>query len=78
MKSGDLVIGRSGDRTAASQSTLSVRRALQVAIAVLREIFDEGAYDRFLVRTQASRSVGSYRDFWRDREEATAQRPRCC
>lgn len=77
MKS-DPVIAGSGDRTAALESTLSLRRALQVAIAVLREIFDESAYDRFLARTQTSRSVDSYRDFRRERDASTAQRPRCC
>ncbi len=46
--------------------------------AVLREIFDESAYDRFLLRTHAARSVGSYRDYMRERDAAMAQKPRCC
>jgi len=46
--------------------------------ATLREIFDESAYDRFLLRTQAERSVASYRAFMRERETVVARRPRCC
>ena len=49
-----------------------------LVMAALREIFDESAYDRFLVRTQALRSVESYREFMREREVAAARRPRCC
>ncbi|HJX83027.1 MAG TPA: hypothetical protein VJ723_01640 [Candidatus Angelobacter sp.] len=44
----------------------------------LREIFDENAYDRFLVRTQEVRSVDSYRKFMNEREAGMAKRPRCC
>jgi hypothetical protein len=44
----------------------------------LREIFDESAYDRFLLRTNSSRSVGSYRDFTRERDAALLKKPRCC
>jgi hypothetical protein len=46
--------------------------------ATLREIFDENAYDRFLLRTQEARSVESYREFMREREAGMAKRPRCC
>jgi hypothetical protein len=52
--------------------------AWQVAIATLREIFDENAYERFLLRTQSSRSIASYRAFLREREAAMVRRPRCC
>jgi hypothetical protein len=51
---------------------------LHVFIATLREIFDESAYDRFLQRTQAARSVESYRAFLREREVLTPCKPRCC
>jgi len=50
----------------------------QVFLAALREIFDENAYERFLARTQDTRSARSYRAFLRERENATAQKPRCC
>ena len=52
--------------------------AWNVVVAVLREIFDESAYDRFLARTHARRSIASYREFRREQEAGTARRPRCC
>jgi hypothetical protein len=45
---------------------------------VFREIFDESAYERFLLRTRNARSVASYREFMHEREAATVRRPRCC
>ncbi len=51
---------------------------VQTIRAALREIFDESAYDRFLLRTNAARSVVSYRDYMRERDAAMAQKPRCC
>jgi hypothetical protein len=51
---------------------------MQTLKAMLREIFDESAYDRFLLRTHASRSAASYRDFTRERDGAMATKPRCC
>ncbi len=107
-RSGDLVIGKSGDRkgelTAETrrrgESRRSIdfsghpircdhpitpspvhavfRRALQTIRAMLREIFDESAYDRFLLRTHASRSIASYREFARERDAAMIEKPRCC
>ena len=53
-------------------------RAIQTLRAVVREIFDESAYDRFLLRTHASRSVASYRAFTRERDAAMVKKPRCC
>jgi hypothetical protein len=61
--------------------TRSSKRLAQVwhlLVAVLREIFDEAAYDRFLARTRAARSVESYREFLREREMGLVRRPRCC
>jgi hypothetical protein len=52
--------------------------AFWVFVATVREIFDENAYERFLVRAHAARSVASYRDFLREREAALARKPRCC
>jgi len=54
------------------------RDICQLLLATLREIFDENAYERFLSRTGAGRSAASYWAFVRDREAATATRPRCC
>ncbi|MFL6314474.1 MAG: hypothetical protein ACJ71W_20405 [Terriglobales bacterium] len=53
-------------------------RAMRTFRAALREIFDESAYDRFLLRTHASRSVGTYREFTRERDAAMLKKPRCC
>jgi hypothetical protein len=55
-----------------------LRRILQIVIAVVHEIFDESAYERFLLRAHAARSVASYREFLREREVGIARRPRCC
>ena len=49
-----------------------------IMCAVLREIFDESAYDRFLAHTRSERSVSSYRAFMRERESTMARKPRCC
>lgn len=53
-------------------------RVMQIVRATLREIFDESAYDRFLLRTDASRSVASYREFMRERDADVVKKPRCC
>ena len=55
-----------------------LRSFFQILLAVLREIFDENAYDRYLLRTQSVASVESYREFQREREAGMARRPRCC
>src|SRR5579864_2059908 len=54
------------------------RNAIRTLRATLREIFGESAYDRFLLRTHASRSVASYREFTRERDAAMLKKPRCC
>jgi hypothetical protein len=55
-----------------------LRSFFSTALAVLREIFDENAYQRFLLRTHSTASVESYRQFQREREASVATRPRCC
>ena len=55
-----------------------LRNAMRTLRATLREIFDESAYDRFLLRTHASRSRASYREFTRERDAAMLKKPRCC
>ena len=54
------------------------RRALAVLRDMLREIFDESAYARFLQRTQLASSREAYAAFCRDRENSSARRARCC
>ena len=50
----------------------------QLILAMLREIFDETAYARFLVRTNAIASRQSYAAFCRERDSIQSRRPRCC
>jgi hypothetical protein len=45
---------------------------------VLREIFDEAAYARFLQRTQTTSSAATYAAFCRERESQLNRRTRCC
>jgi hypothetical protein len=52
--------------------------ALQILFAAIREIFDESAYGRFLLRTNAGRSIASYRAFTRERDVSMQKKPRCC
>ena len=69
---------RSGHRFIAPSGHRWILSAVNIALAVLREIFDESAYERFLLRTHAVRSVASYREFMREREATIVRRPRCC
>jgi hypothetical protein len=53
-------------------------RTGRIALAVLREIFDEAAYVRFLGRTKMVSSPHAYAAFRQELEEAKARRPKCC
>jgi hypothetical protein len=55
-----------------------IQTFFQVVLAMLREIFDENAYQRFLLRTSSVPSVESYSKFVRERDATMAKRPRCC
>lgn len=55
-----------------------LRSFFHLVLVTLREIFDENAYQRFLLRTGGCASVQSYREFTRERDAALAKRPRCC
>jgi hypothetical protein len=46
--------------------------------AVLQEIFDESAYQRFLHRSAMQSSVDAYAAFQQANELAKSRRPRCC
>ena len=50
----------------------------QLMVSVLREIFDENAYARFLAREGITSSRVAYAAFLRERESVMQQRPRCC
>ena len=55
-----------------------VQRAARIILAMLREIFDEAAYARFLEREQIPSSRTAYEAFLQEREGNHAPRPRCC
>jgi hypothetical protein len=70
--------GIAGIAVVARDRAIALRCVWRTVVATLREIFDESAYERFLLRARAVRSVESYRDFLQEREGAAARRPRCC
>lgn len=51
---------------------------VRIFLAVLREIFDESAYSRFLEQSKMTSSTASYAAFCREREFDHQRRPRCC
>jgi hypothetical protein len=55
-----------------------MRRVIAIAIAILREIFDESAYARFIARSQLTPSAESYAAFQREQESLKTCRPKCC
>ena len=55
-----------------------VAGSLRLLICTLREIFDESAYERFLLRYKLSRCRATYAQFLREQELTKARRPRCC
>jgi hypothetical protein len=57
---------------------LSLRELCGLIVAVLREIFDESAYQRFLDRSHLQSSASAYAIFLRENEQAKSRRPRCC
>ena len=55
-----------------------LRRAMLLLWQLLREIFDEGAYARFLQREGLHNSAAAYGMFRRENEALNLRRPRCC
>lgn len=55
-----------------------VMNAANIVVAMLREIFDEAAYDRFLHRKQMASSPTAYAAFRQEFEDAKMRRPKCC
>jgi hypothetical protein len=45
---------------------------------MLKEIFDESAYQRFLDRSRLQSSPNAYAIFLQENEQAKSRRPRCC
>ncbi len=56
----------------------SVYKVCQLWLAALHEIFDEAAYQRYLLRNRQIASVETYAAFCRDHESLASRRPRCC
>ncbi len=50
----------------------------RVLMDVMREIFDEAAYERFLHRAGVASSSTAYATFRREFDEGKVRRPRCC
>lgn len=58
--------------------SIRIWKFLKIVLDVLREIFDESAYARFLARHKLLSSAEAYAEFLREAENAAAPRPRCC
>jgi hypothetical protein len=54
------------------------KRGARLMAAVLREIFDESAYARFLARQNLVSSPAAYAAFQQHTEGVRMRRPRCC
>ena len=52
--------------------------AFSTLLMTLREIFDENAYARYLVRVEGVPSRASYAAFLEERRAADLRRVRCC
>jgi len=55
-----------------------LKQAAAILVAVIREVFDESAYQRFLSRAQLPSSPQAYAAFRREDEVLKTRRPRCC
>jgi hypothetical protein len=53
-------------------------KLLHIIRAILREIFDESAYDRFCTREGLVADKGSYARFLRQCDPSTRPTVRCC
>ncbi len=51
---------------------------ISLCLAVLREIFDESAYARFLVRQQMRSSPQAYARFLHEHAQTRSRPDRCC
>ena len=55
-----------------------IASGVRIVLAMLREVFDESAYARFLLRSGDVASRASYAAFLHERQDAQERRPRCC
>jgi hypothetical protein len=56
----------------------TIREFAAITVAMLREIFDEAAYARFLSRAGMGSSSQAYAAFRREFDEAKVRQPKCC
>lgn len=54
------------------------RSATRLFLAILREIFDESAYERFLRHRNVRSTTHAYAEFLRESSQRQARRGRCC
>ncbi len=65
-------------RARVSAIAAAINRSFKLLAAILREIFDESAYQRFLDRTRLQSSPNAYAIFQHENEQTKSRRPRCC
>jgi len=56
----------------------TLRQVIATFVEVVREIFDESAYKRFLAHHEMASCPSAYAAFLREQEESKARRPKCC
>jgi hypothetical protein len=66
------------DRAGTNPILAAILRLFTVFRAVISEIFDESAYQRFLDRSQLQSSANAYATFRKENDQAKSRRPRCC
>jgi hypothetical protein len=57
---------------------MRIPQIIAIFAAMMREVFDESAYQRFLERNHLASSVTAYAEFLREYEATKVRRPRCC
>jgi hypothetical protein len=65
-------------RARVSAIAAAIIRSFKLLAAILREIFDESAYQRFLDRSQLESSANAYAIFLQENEQSKPQKVRCC
>jgi hypothetical protein len=68
----------SGDAVSGNGILAAILGSFTVFRAVMHEIFDEAAYQRFLERSQLESSVSAYKAFRKENDQAKSRKPRCC
>jgi len=65
-------------RARVSAIAAAIIHSFKLLAAILREIFEESAYERFLDRSRLQSSPYAYSTFQQENEQAKSRRPRCC